>query len=120
MEFNYYYIESGSKFKKYFKFIKQVIIENFKLYKKAQKNLEKGIYTKGIFNLIKETRVVCKQFVIKKLFFKILIYYIKVYQQRILDLIYLQHEGNKYANSNYIVSSSKYIARFSFIELAAL
>jgi len=60
MEFDYYHTESGDKFEEYFKFVRQVAIEDFELCEKAQENLEKGIYTEGILNPVKETGVVCK------------------------------------------------------------
>jgi hypothetical protein len=60
MEFDYYHIESGEKFEDYYKFVRQVAIEDFELCEKAQANLEKGIYSEGILNPIKETGVACK------------------------------------------------------------
>jgi hypothetical protein len=77
MEFDYYHTESGDIFEEYFRFVRQVAIEDFELCEKAQENLEKGVYTEGILNPVKETGVVCKQFPIKNVFFKILMCYIK-------------------------------------------
>lgn len=60
MEFDYYHLESGAKFEEYFKFVRQVAIEDFELCEKAQENLEKGIYSEGILNPEKETGVACR------------------------------------------------------------
>lgn len=100
MEFDYYHTESGDKFEEYFKFVRQVAIEDFELCEKAQENLEKGIYTEGILNPVKETGVV-------------------FYQQRVLDLVCSQHEGEKRVNPSHTVPSNKYVARSSLVEPAA-
>jgi hypothetical protein len=60
MEFDYYHVESGEKFEEYYKFVRQVALEDFELCEKAQANLEKGIYNEGILNPVKETGVACK------------------------------------------------------------
>jgi hypothetical protein len=60
MEFDYYHKEDGDKFEDYFKFVRQVAMEDYELCEKAQENLEKGVYTEGILNPIKETGVACK------------------------------------------------------------
>lgn len=60
MEFDYYHLESGDKFEEYFKFVRQVAMEDFELCEKAQDNLTKGIYNEGILNPEKETGVACK------------------------------------------------------------
>ena len=60
MEFDYYHVETGEKFEEYFKFVRQVAMEDYELCEKAQENLEKGIYTEGILNPVKETGVACK------------------------------------------------------------
>ncbi|PSN64141.1 Bet v1-like protein [Corynespora cassiicola Philippines] len=73
MEFDYYHMESGDKFEEYYKFVRQVAMEDFELCEKAQENLEKGIYSEGILNPEKETGVA-------------------FYQQRVLDLVCEQHE----------------------------
>lgn len=59
MEFDYYHLESGEKFEEYFKFVRQVAIEDFELCEKAQENLEKGVYNEGILNPEKESGVAC-------------------------------------------------------------
>lgn len=100
MEFDYYHTESGGKFEEYFKFVRQVAIEDFELCEKAQENLEKGIYTEGILNPVKETGVV-------------------FYQQRVLDLVCSQHEVEKCVNSSHMVQSNKCVARSSLVEPAA-
>jgi hypothetical protein len=60
MEFDYYHMESGDKFEEYYKFVRQVAMEDYELCEKAQENLEKGIYSEGILNPIKETGVACE------------------------------------------------------------
>lgn len=50
MEFDYYHVEEGEKFEAYYKFVRQVALEDFELCEKAQANLEKGIYHEGILN----------------------------------------------------------------------
>lgn len=62
MEFDYYHMESGDKFEEYYKFVRQVAMEDFELCEKAQENLEKGIYSEGILNPEKETGVACECF----------------------------------------------------------
>ncbi|CAO2658553.1 Nn.00g062760.m01.CDS01 [Neocucurbitaria sp. VM-36] len=73
MEFDYYHRETGDKFEEYFKFVRQVAMEDYELCEKAQENLERGIYSAGILNPVKETGVA-------------------FYQQRVLDMILAQHE----------------------------
>ncbi|KAF2256496.1 Bet v1-like protein [Trematosphaeria pertusa] len=73
MEFDYYHLESGDKFEEYFKFVRQVAMEDYELCEKAQENLEKGIYAEGILNPVKETGVA-------------------YYQQRVMHLVCAQHE----------------------------
>ena len=60
MEFDYYNVDSGAKFEEYYKFVRQVAIEDYELCENAQYNLEKGVYAEGILNPIKETGVACK------------------------------------------------------------
>jgi hypothetical protein len=60
MEFDYYHKESGEKFEEYFKFVRQVAMEDYELCEKAQENLEKGVYAEGILNPIKESGVACE------------------------------------------------------------
>lgn len=57
MEFDYYHKESGDKFEDYYKFVRQVALEDFELCEKAQHNLGMGIYTEGILNPEKENGV---------------------------------------------------------------
>lgn len=59
MEFDYFHLESGGKFEEYYKFVRQVALEDFELCEKAQENLQKGIYAEGILNPVKETGVAC-------------------------------------------------------------
>lgn len=60
MEFDYYHVEEGEKFDDYYKFVRQVALEDFELCEKAQANLEKGIYHEGILNPEKESGVACE------------------------------------------------------------
>lgn len=66
MEFDYYHKETGDKFEEYYKFVRQVAMEDFELCEKAQENLERGIYAEGILNPVKETGVACKSKVIMR------------------------------------------------------
>ncbi|KAF1995061.1 Bet v1-like protein [Amniculicola lignicola CBS 123094] len=83
MEFDYYHLETGDKFEEYFKFVRQVAMEDYELCEKAQENLEKGIYTEGILNPVKETGVA-------------------FYQQRVLDLVCAQHESETQSPPNIV------------------
>ena len=47
MEFDYYNVDDGEKFEDYYKFVRQVAIEDYDLCENAQYNLEKGIYAEG-------------------------------------------------------------------------
>jgi hypothetical protein len=60
MEFDYYHMESGEKFNEYFKFVRQVAMEDYELCEKAQDNLGKGVYSEGILNPEKENGVSCE------------------------------------------------------------
>ncbi len=72
MEFDYYHKGTDAEFEEYFKFVRQVAMEDFELCEKAQANLEKGVYGEGILNPKKENGV-------------------SFYQQRVRELIYKQH-----------------------------
>ncbi|BAE61900.1 unnamed protein product [Aspergillus oryzae RIB40] len=60
MEFDYYHMESGEKFEEYFKFVRQVAMEDYELCEKAQDNLGRGVYSEGILNPEKENGVSCE------------------------------------------------------------
>jgi len=79
MEFDYYHVEESTsqKFEEYFKFVRQVAMEDFELCEKAQSNLEKGIYHEGILNPMKENGVA-------------------FYQQEVLKRVLLQYEEEKH------------------------
>jgi hypothetical protein len=62
MEFDYYHLAEGEKFEEYFKFVRQVAMEDFELCEKAQDNLAKGVYHEGILNPEKENGVSCEFF----------------------------------------------------------
>ncbi|KAI9746394.1 MAG: hypothetical protein M1818_000107 [Claussenomyces sp. TS43310] len=72
MEFDYYHQGTDAEFEEYFKFVRQVALEDFELCEKAQANLEKGIYGEGILNPNKENGVM-------------------FYQQHVRSLVYAQH-----------------------------
>ncbi|GLI80805.1 hypothetical protein PoHVEF18_009162 [Penicillium ochrochloron] len=57
MEFDYYHLAEGEKFEEYFKFVRQVAMEDFELCEKAQDNLARGVYHEGILNPEKENGV---------------------------------------------------------------
>jgi hypothetical protein len=69
MEFDYYHSGSEKEFEEYFRFVRQVALEDFELCEKAQSNLEKGIYGEGILNPKKENGVA-------------------FYQQRVREMVY--------------------------------
>lgn len=60
MEFDYYHKGTDEEFEEYFKFVRQVALEDYELCEKAQGNLEKGVYSEGILNPVKETGVACQ------------------------------------------------------------
>jgi len=78
MEFDYYHAGTDEEFEEYFKFVRQVAIEDFELCEKAQENLERGVYGEGILNPVKENGV-------------------SFYQQRVKQLVYRQHAVEKAA-----------------------
>ena len=49
MQFDYYNVVSGQEFEEYYKFVRQVAIEDYDLCENAQYNLEKGVYAEGTF-----------------------------------------------------------------------
>ncbi|CAG8206778.1 unnamed protein product [Penicillium salamii] len=78
MEFDYYHLETGDKFEEYYKFVRQVAMEDYELCEKAQDNLAKGVYHEGILNPDKENGV-------------------SYYQQRVFDMVCQQHESDRKA-----------------------
>jgi len=91
MEFDYYHLQSGEEFNQYFKFVRQVAMEDFELCEKAQANLEKGIYVEGILNPEKETGVACECLSESKNLWTRQLIPVSVYQQRVLNLVCNQH-----------------------------
>lgn len=81
MEFDYYHMESGDKFEEYYKFVRQVAMEDYELCEKAQGNLTKGVYNEGILNPDKENGV-------------------SYYQERVLDLVSEEYEAGKMKDSD--------------------
>jgi len=57
MEFDYYHQGTDAEFDEYFRFVRQVAIEDFELCERAQANLERGVYGQGVLNPIKENGV---------------------------------------------------------------
>ncbi|KAH8594019.1 hypothetical protein B0O99DRAFT_460316, partial [Bisporella sp. PMI_857] len=57
MEFDYYHSGTNEEFEEYFKFVRQVAMEDFELCEIAQANLERGVYSEGILNPVKENGV---------------------------------------------------------------
>jgi thermostable 8-oxoguanine DNA glycosylase len=76
MEFDYYHSGTEEEFEEYFKFVRQVAMEDFELCEKAQENLERGVYGEGILNPVKENGVA-------------------FYQQRVRKLVWEQHRMEK-------------------------
>lgn len=59
MEFDYFNVDEGEKFEEYYRFVRQVAIEDFELCETAQYNLERGVYAEGVLNPVKENGVAC-------------------------------------------------------------
>lgn len=57
MEFDYYHEGSDEEFEEYFKFVRQVALEDFELCERAQRGLEAGVYAEGVLNPWKENGV---------------------------------------------------------------
>ncbi|KAH7311055.1 hypothetical protein BKA65DRAFT_468415 [Rhexocercosporidium sp. MPI-PUGE-AT-0058] len=76
MEFDYYHSGTDEEFEQYFKFVRQVAMEDFELCEKAQENLERGVYGEGILNPVKENGVL-------------------FYQGRVRECVYRQFEVEK-------------------------
>ncbi|CEL01716.1 hypothetical protein ASPCAL01295 [Aspergillus calidoustus] len=76
MEFDYYHMETGEKFEEYFRFVRQVAMEDYELCEKAQENLTKGVYREGILNPEKENGV-------------------SFYQDRVFELVCQQHAEDR-------------------------
>lgn len=63
MEFDYYFDDGkgGTEgFEEYFKFVRKVALEDFELCEVAQNNLERGVYSQGVLNQVKESGVLRK------------------------------------------------------------
>jgi hypothetical protein len=60
MEFDYYFDDGkgGTEgFEEYYKFVRKVATEDFELCEVAQSNLERGVYSQGVLNQVKESGV---------------------------------------------------------------
>lgn len=99
MEFDYYHLAEGEKFEEYFKFVRQVAMEDFELCEKAQDNLAKGVYHEGILNPEKENGVSCK-FSAQLILSLILICYPADYQQRVFQMVCEQHATDRASKQN--------------------
>lgn len=63
MEFDYYFDDGKGGmegFEDYFKFVRKVALEDFELCEVAQNNLERGVYSQGVLNQVKESGVLRK------------------------------------------------------------
>ncbi|KAJ4533797.1 hypothetical protein HRR77_008282 [Exophiala dermatitidis] len=70
MEFDYYFDDGhgGVKgFEEYFLFVRKVALEDFELCEVAQSNLERGVYTQGVLNSVKESGVLHYQQLTRKM-----------------------------------------------------
>jgi Ring hydroxylating alpha subunit (catalytic domain) len=100
MEFDYYHLEDGEAFEEYFKFVRQVAMEDFELCEKAHGNLMRGVYSSGILNPAKETGV-AREFrrscgLEKANNSRTNTFQPKTdYQQRVRDLVCSQYEAEK-------------------------
>lgn len=73
MEFDYYHNGTEEEFDEYYRFVRQVALEDFELCEKAQGNLERGVYGEGVLNPKKENGVI-------------------FYQRRVRECVYRQFE----------------------------
>jgi Ring hydroxylating alpha subunit (catalytic domain) len=64
------------EFEEYFKFVRQVAMEDFELCEKAQEGLKGGVYGEGVLNPVKENGVL-------------------FYQRRVRECVYQQFEVEK-------------------------
>ncbi|CAG8948817.1 hypothetical protein HYFRA_00001940 [Hymenoscyphus fraxineus] len=80
MYLRFIHIGTDEEFEEYFKFVRQVAIEDFELCEKAQKNLEAGVYGEGVLNPNKENGV-------------------SFYQARVKEAVYRQFEEDKMERS---------------------
>jgi hypothetical protein len=76
MEFDYYHNGTDEEFEEYFKFVRQVAVEDFELCEKAQQGLEGGVYGEGVLNPDKENGVL-------------------FYQRRVRECVYRQFDAEK-------------------------
>jgi hypothetical protein len=76
MEFDYYHNGTEEEFEEYFRFVRQVALEDFELCERAQRNLEGGVYGEGVLNPVKENGVL-------------------FYQGRVRECVYRQFEAEK-------------------------
>ena len=60
MEFDYYFDDGNSGmegFQEYYDFVRKVALEDFELCEVAQSNLERGVYSQGLLNQVRESGV---------------------------------------------------------------
>lgn len=121
MEFDYFHLESGDKFEEYFKFVRQVAMEDFELCEKAQSNLARGVYHEGILNPNKENGVSCElELWLLKLVHAIMLTHIFPldYQRRVFDMVCEQHEFDRTAKAAKESGLEEHVAP-SMVQMAA-
>jgi hypothetical protein len=101
MEFDYYHSGTDAEFEEYYKFVRQVALEDFELCEKAQANLEKGVYSEGILNPNKENGVA-------------------FYQQHVRELIYIQHAMESEAAKKVLSGTTGQRAQLSQVPAVAV
>lgn len=106
MEFDYYHNGTEAEFGEYYKFVRQVALEDFELCEKAQWNLERGVYGQGILNPIKENGVA-------------------FYQGKVREAVYRQHrlereERERKSRGNLVVNEENVTTDAVSAEIAAV
>ncbi|KAL2871362.1 aromatic ring-hydroxylating oxygenase subunit alpha [Aspergillus lucknowensis] len=100
MEFDYYHKESGEKFEEYFRFVRQVAMEDYELCEKAQDNLTRGVYREGILNPEKENGV-------------------SFYQERVFELVCQQHAAERAKEADTIPEPELQGSQVGSVQIAA-
>lgn len=94
MEFDYYNLVEGEKFEEYYRFVRQVAMEDYEVCEKAQENLAKGVYHEGILNPEKENGVSCEYLQPQRKAGRLTR---SDYQQRVFQMVCEQHEADRTA-----------------------
>jgi hypothetical protein len=87
MEFDYYHSGTDEEFEEYFKFVRQVALEDFELCEKVQEGLKAGVYGEGVLNPRKENGVL-------------------FYQGRVRDCVYKQFEEERKVREKELIGKS--------------